>query len=758
MIKSYFKIAWRNLKKNRLYAGINIIGLTVGIVSCLLIGIYIRHELSFDRFNENADRITRVVMDYNFGGQSQQVAVTGTKVGPQFKRTFPQVVDYVRLEKRSRVISYNNRLFDEKNVLYADPSFLKIFSFKLISGNATDVLSTSDKIIITQKTAEKYFDQEDPIGKILKVGAKTFIVSGIAANPPSNSQIQFDFLLSFTNIVDPKQPEAYDSANYITYLLLKNSGDVAPLQKQITAYMQEVDKKELKTLAGQHLTFNLEPLTSVHLHSNLPDSLEPNGSVTYIYILLIVAVLILTIACVNYVNLSIAQSTGRSAEIGLRKVLGAAKKQLFSQFIGESVLVAGIAVLLAFGVAFLALPYFNQISGEEFRYSILFDPLVIGLLLVLGVVIGFAAGAYPALLLSGVRLAKILKSGFSFTSGQNVRRSLIVFQFIISIFLIVTTIIILQQLAYIRNKDVGYNRSNVVVLPIDWTIIPKVEGLKTEIHNVPGVESVAAANSEPVDVKWGDAIKTRDGKSLTVNALPMDEDFIKTIQFKIIAGSDFTKDDFLLMDTTHQNKNFRYSFILNESAARALGWTPEQAIGKEIIKYLPGTVKGVVKDFNFRSFHDPISPMLIFLDRDQTQDIVVRINGKNTSAALAGIEKIWKERVPARPFEYKFMDEDFDAMYRTEQRTAGVFSTFAGLAILLACLGLFAVTAFAVVQRTKEIGIRKVLGANISGIILLISKDFLRLVIIAAVIASPVAWYASHNWLQDFAYRINIQW
>jgi len=758
MIKNYFKIAWRNLKKNRLYAFVNIIGLTVGIVSCLLIGLYIKHELSYDRFNAYADKIVRVTMDYSLGDAPAKIAVTGTKIGPQFKRTFPVVEDFVRLDKLTNVVGYKNQLFEEKNFLYADPSFFRIFSFKLLNGDAATVLNSPDKIVITKTTAEKYFDREDPVGKILKVGDKSFIVSAVAADCPSDSQLQFDFVVPFNVLNAAKQPEQWWTANYITYLLLKNKEAIAPLAKQITSYMETVDKGELKMTAGQYLTFHLEPLTSVHLHSNLPDGFEPNGSITYVYILVVVALLILIIACVNYVNLSIAQSAGRSAEIGIRKVLGAAKQQLFKQFIGESVFVAAIAVVLALGLAIVLLPFFNQLSGKQFQINALFDPVILLCLLLLGLIIGFSAGAYPALLLSGMKLIKILKSGFSFTSGQGVRRYLIIFQFIISIFLIITTVVILQQLAYIRNKDIGYNKSNVVVLPVDFKMRPQVDALKKLIGNIPGVESVAAANNEPIDVRWGDAIKTKDGKGLTVNALPMDEDFIKTMQLKIVAGSDFNQTDVLQIDTTNNNKNFKYSFMLNESAVRALGWTPEQAIGKEISKYYDGRVKAVVKDFNFKSFHDPIGPLLIFLDHEQTGNLFVRITGNNTPSTIQAIERLWKARVPFRPFEYKFLDEDYDALYRTEQRTAGVFTTFSMLAILLACLGLFAVTAYAVVQRTKEIGIRKVLGANLANIILLISKDFLVLVIIATAIASPVAWYLSHKWLQDFAYRIAIHW
>jgi putative ABC transport system permease protein len=758
MVRNYFKIAWRNLRKNKFYAFVNITGLTVGVVSCLLIGIYIAHELSYDRFHENGDKIVRVAMKYNFGGDDRKVAVTGTKVGPQFKRTFPQVADYVRVYKSAAIVGYDNLLLREKNVLYADPSFFKLFSFKLQSGDAATALSDPSKIVISQSAARKYFNTDDAVGKVLKVGDKNYSIAAVAQDVPANSQIQFDFVLPFINVDAAKEPEAYDSANYITYLLLQNVSDLPLLQSQVTAYMKKVNKTEMKMEGSQFLTFFMEPLTAIHLHSEVPDGLEPGGSVTYIYILVIVALLILVIACVNYVNLSIAQSAGRSAEIGVRKVMGAGRGQLFKQFIGESVFIVMISVIIAFGLAFLLLPFFNQLSGKQLGYEVLLNPLALISLALLGVFIGFAAGAYPALMLSNAKIIKILKSGFSFTSGQNVRRSLIIFQFVISIFLIITTVIILQQLSYIRSKDIGYNKSNVVVLPVSYSMVSQVDGLKKVIGNIPGVESVAAANNEPVDVKWGDAIHTADGKGLTVNALPMDEDFIKTMQLKMVAGSSFNQSDVLQIDTTHNYKNFRYSFILNQSAARAMGWSPAEAVGKEISKNFPGRIKGVVKDFNFKSFHETIGPLLIFLDHFQTHDIFVRISGNNTPSVIKSLQAIWKTHVPDRPFEYKFLDDDYDALYRTEQRTAGVFTTFSVLAIVLACLGLLAITAYAVVQRTKEIGIRKVLGATITNIILLISKDFLWLVVVATAVASPIAWYLSGKWLQDFAYRITINW
>ncbi|WP_221452857.1 ABC transporter permease [Mucilaginibacter sp. FT3.2] len=752
------KLAWRNLKKNKLYAFVNILGLTVGITSCLLIGIYIQHELSFDRFHSNANRIVRANMEYTHGNGLKQSALSGTKAGPQLARVLPGVQEYVRTYKRARVVAYDDHLFTENSFLYADANFFKVFSFKLFDGDVNTALNAPDKIVITQNAAKKYFGNQAALGKVLKVGSKNFTVSGVAETVPTNSQIQFDFVVPFSLYMADSGPEQWWSANNMTYLLLSNKDQLKPVQSKLRDYMADVSKNELKMDGKDYLTFDLQPLTAIHLNSGVTNEFEPTGSFTYIYILLVIALLILIIGCVNYVNLAIAQSSGRGAEIGVRKVLGAGKGELFWQFIVESIFTTTLAAVFAVILAAFVLPLFNQVSGKQLEIPVLFNPVVIVGLAGLSVVIGFAAGAYPALLLSGAKLVKILKSGFSFTSGQSVRKSLIVFQFVISIFLIISTVVILQQLAFIRNKDLGYNKSNVLVLPIDGKIMPQLDELKKVIGTVPGVQQVAAAYDEPVNVGWSDAIKTNDGKKISVNAIPVDENFINTMQLKLLAGSNYTHADLLQMDTTNQYKNFHYSFIINESAAKALGWTPEQAIGKPISKNEPGIIKGVIKDFNFKTFHDPITPLVLFLNNDMLFDVFVKIDGNNVPATVANIGKVWKSRISHRPFDYRFLDDDYNALYRTEQRTAGVFTTFSVLAIVLACLGLFAITAFAVVQRTKEIGIRKVLGASIVNIVLLIAKDFLALVVIAAIVASPIAWYISNKWLQDFAYRIDIQW
>ncbi|MBD0377734.1 MAG: FtsX-like permease family protein, partial [Flavisolibacter sp.] len=532
---------------------------------------------------------------------------------------------------------------------------------------------------------------------------------------------------------------------------------IKPLQKKIADYAKVVAKEELKVEGNNYMTFHLEPLTRVHLYSKL-DGFEPNNSIIYIYILAAVALLILLVACVNYTNLSTAQSAGRSAEIGMRKVMGAGKAQVFNQFISESFLLTLFAVVVALMASVLLLPYFNQLSGKIFVASVFFRPVTLAALLLLSLIVALTAGAYPALILANSNVIQVLKKGFHFTGSSGLRKSLIVLQFVVSIFLIISTIIILQQLSYIRHKDLGYNKEQVVVLPVDAKIGEQYDDFKKALAANPGVVSVAGAYEEPTDIGWGDGLtKGTTGPSITINALPVDEDFIKTLGLKIIAGSDYTWSDVQQFDTSNDAANLRYTFMLNETAVKALGWTPQEAIGKTVSKGHEGIVKAVVKDFHFRSFHEAINPLAIFLDRRLVNNLFVKISGNN-KMILSALEKTWKQRVPHRPFEYHFLDEDYDALYRTEQRTAGVFTTFSTLAILLACLGLFALTAYTMVQRTKEIGIRKILGATVSDILTLVSKDFLKLVLIAMVIAIPLAFYAAHKWLESFVYKINVGW
>ncbi len=765
MFKNYFKTAIRNLRKNRLYSAINIFGLTVGLAACLLIGVYINHELSYDKFNINASRIVRATMEYGQAGTVNTTATTGTKVGPQFKRTFPAVEEYVRTFISHNVVKNGDKIFDEPRILYADDAFFKIFSFKIIEGDAATALDAPDKIVITKSMAEKYFGNgpgvyRDAINKTLTSGGKDLRVSAIIDDVPQNSQIKFDFATQFLNLGNGVSEETWWTANWITYFLLRDKSSIPQLQQQVSNYMQSPSVRKEAGLEGNaYLTYHLEPLTRVHLYSSLP-GFEPNGSITYIYMFLVIALLILIIACANYTNLATAQSSARSGEIGMRKVMGASKSSVFMQFIGESSVITFIAAALAFLLAILMVPYFNDVTGKHFTADDLLKPTPVIALILFSLLVSFFAGLYPALVLSGTQIMGVLKKGFSFTGGNNIlRKTLIVAQFGISVFLIIYTIVILQQMNFMQTKNLGYDKEHLVVLPIGGKMLDNFQNLKDAFTQVTGVEGVTASYETPEFVEWGDGITAVDEKGkheISLNAMPVDLDFIKTLKMQMVAGRDFQQSDFSLMDTANSNKNFSQPYIINETLAKRLGWKPEQSIGRTITKSASGPVVGVIKDFNFSSLHDPIGPLLIFLGRDYSRTFILRISGTDMKATLGRLETVWKRRVPGRPFNYHFLDQDYNKLYDAEQHTSALFSVASGLAIILACLGLFGLAAFTTVQRTKEIGIRRVLGANVSSITLLMAKNFLQLITLAIIIAVPIAWWAANRWLQDFAFRIPI--
>lgn len=762
MFKNYLKIAWRGFRKNKLYSSVNIAGLTTGLTACLLIGLYIWNELTYDQFHTNADRIVRVTSDLSISGSRSRFAQTGSRVGPQFERTFPQVERYVRTMKDALSVSAGQESFEESGILYADAGFFNVFSFPLLKGNPNTVLDAPRKVVLSETAAEKYFGDTDPVGKTLRFngGERVYEITGVATDAPLNSQIQYDLIVSFTSL-DMARTEIWSSANYITYLLLRDAGSIQGLATAVSDYMKEVNRGEMDMHGNDYWTFHLEPLKMVHLRSPLT-GLEPGGNLTYVYVLSIMAILILLIACGNYTNLAVAQSATRRVEIGVRQVMGAEKRQLLNQFLGESLLITNLSLVLAVFVSIALLPVFNAITGKDFTVGALLSPPMLLSGVLLSAIISLLSGAYPAIVLSSKKLVSILKPGMRMShSGGGLRQGLIVFQFVIAIFLMAATLIVLNQLSYIQRKELGYNRSQVLVLPVDGKTTSVYDKLKDVFRAIPHVVSVTGAYEDPTSIEWGDAITADDGsglKELSLSATPVDLDYLQTMGMELVEGRDFTRSDFTLQDTTNDYANYKASYILNEKAVRELGWTSGQAIGKTISRGVPGTVVGVVKDFHFESLHEPIGPLLIFLDTTQVRQLFVRIEGESTASALAAVESAWKARVAHRPFDYHFLDEDFNALYRKEERMAGLFSVFSVIAIVLACLGLFALAAFATAQRTKEIGIRKVLGANVMSITVLFSGQFLLLVGVASLVAVPLAWLAGNNWLDNFAYRTDIRW
>ena len=754
MIKNYLKLAFRHLLGKKTFSFINIFGLTIGLISCILIGLFITDELSFDRFHSNADRIARVTMEASSSGTVFSAAMTGTIVGPRFQTVFPDIEAFTHVYVGRTIVGVGANHFEENNFLYADSSFLRIFTFPVLKGDP-DPLVSKENIVLTASTAKKYFGDQDPIGKTLRIAdRKDYHVAAIVADPPGNSQLQFDFIARFDNL---NKPVEWFTANWITYLLLRDSHSFARLEHQIDAYIQSpAIRNEMGARPADYIHYHLEPLTRVHLYSALA-GFTPNGSITTVYVLSIIAILILAIACFNYTNLAIAQSTSRMGEIGVRKVLGAAKSQLFTQFTGESTLVAFIALVLAVAVSIQLLPAFDTLTGKHLTTGALMHPRPLLIILVTGLLIGLMAGAYPALVLSNARLISILRSGFRVSGGKGgLRRSLVVLQFSISLFLIITTMVILQQMNYIRHKDLGFDRDHMLVLPIDWKIRSQYYSLRTEISRLPGVTNVSGSYDVPVSVGWQDEVSTNNGKEdihVSIHAIPTDLNFINTMKMQLVAGKDFTPFDQPAITQQDSTKPF-YHFILNESAVRKIGWTPEEAIGKRLDKNATGIVVGVIRDFNFTSMHEAIGPLVIWPDTSSVRYLLVRVNDFHLPELISRLQTTWRSIIPDRPFSYHFLDEDYDRLYQAEQRTGQLFTLFSGLAIFLALLGLFGLAAISTVQRTKEIGIRKVLGAGSLNIAFLLARNFMLLIVVSFGIATPVAWIVSANWLNNFSYRV----
>lgn len=792
MIKNWLLTALRGLRKSKTAAAINILGLTVGLSSCLLILLYIRNELSYDDFEVRGNRIARVIMEYRFdgGGEMQRGNFTSTKVAPTFKRTFPEVESAVRMYMDEYTVRSGEKLLSEKRFMYADSSFFDIFSFSLLRGDVHTALSGPRKVILTETTARRYFGGADPMGRMIRVGTDTtgYLITGIMKDVPDNSQFKFDFLASFSSLF-ANQEETYWDANYGTFLLLRSPADLSSLQPKITAFM----KKEMQG-QGATVNFLLEPFMRIHLYSPYV-GWEPTTSIVYIYILAGVALLILVIAGSTYINLSTARSVDRAREVGVRKVIGAGRGQLFWQFIGESFLLTFIAVVLSLAVVALVLPAFNRLAERSLPLSGLFSFSFIGLAVGVAFVVSLLAGAYPALVLSRFHPVKVLKGAFKNTrSGAGLRQSLIVFQFVISVFLIVSTFIMQRQLSYIRHRDLGYDREHVVELPMDRTMLANIDYIKAQLLTNPDVLRVSHCASSPVSIYGGYNMRSAAmpaSQQLAVFGDPIDPDFVPTVGLRLVAGENITEQD---MRDAHPDEYSAegvwlpaekraarasgaagaagagvpgvagppkpvFRFLLNETAVRELGWTPQEAIGKRMFMddSRPGYVKGVVKDFNFHSLHSPIKGLVLF-PLMRSQRLLVRISGEHLASTLAFLATKFKELEPEIPYSAHFLDEDYNRVYAGELRLGTVMNLFSAIAIVLACLGLFGLSSYAAKQRVKEIGIRKVLGAPLGHLAILLSGSFVRLALVAIGIAFPIAWWAMHRWLADFAYRTTIGW
>jgi putative ABC transport system permease protein len=767
MIRNYLKTAWRNLSQNKITSLISVAGLAVGMCCFLLLSTYLINELRYDRFHEKADRITRVAYNYKSADdpEATTTARTPTAPVPVFKQELSEIEDGVRIYdysgNRPAAVQYGDKLLSEKKMLLADESFFRIFSFKFLAGNQATALDNSSSVVITKSTAKKYFGDDNPLGKILKVNqTNNMMITGVIEDLPEYSQIKFDMIGNYV-ILERSKSRQWNSANDYSYLLLKPGVNLLTVQNKMNSYLNNISKD--KSNSGSKAWFTLEPLTKVHLYSVASSGLEPSGNIKYIYILGIVAIILLLLACVNFLNLVTAKSAERAREIGVRKVMGAQRGQLFFQFITEAAIITFLSLVAGLLSAAACFPLFSTFSGQVLSFNTWNLTWLATALISLFILVTLLAGTYPSLYLSAFKPVVTLKGNSSgYAGGSTLRKSLVIFQFVVSVFFIISTLIAGSQLQYIQNLNTGMNREQVMVLEIGGMPYSNMEAFKNEIVRQAGIQGATATYDSPVNVKGGYSINSAEGKApdynLSVIAMPVEKCFIKTMGIKLIQGTDLNIGDEQQVLSKDSEKR-KYSFILNETAIREMGWKPEEAIGKRIgLNGRTGTIKAIAKDFNFTSLHTKISPIVMFAEYDWFGKLLVKTNGKNTANTIEVVQTQWHKFYPDMPIEYHFLDQEFNEMYKNDQRTSSILTAFTMVTIFISCLGLFGLAVFSTRQRVKEIGIRKVLGAGVLNIVGLISSDFLKLVIIAVIISSPLAWYAMSKWLQDFAYRINIQW
>lgn len=777
MLRNYFKTALRNLWKNKGFSAINIVGLAIGLATCLLILIFVMDELSYDRYNKHADRIYRLDGEIKFGGNHFILAVAPAPAGPAVLRDYPEVEKEVRFRNYGgRLVKKGNQNIKEEAVIMVDSTLFDVFTLPMIAGDPHTALKNIRSVVITERMAKKYFDVTEAsmpsvVGRTLVINDSIpYKVTGVLRDLPAQSHFHFDFFLPLAESEEAKRSaDGWLSNNFNTYVLLREGTDPkrfeAKLGGLVTKYVAPLLRAAVNisvedfVRSGNMVGFSLTPLTAIHLHSNKTAELDANGNIQYVYIFSAIAAFILLIACVNFMNLSTARSANRAKEVGIRKVLGSLRGNLISQFMMESVLISFIAMLLALGLAGIFLPVFNQLSAKHMEMGLFTRPWLLPSMLGLVVIVGLLAGSYPAFFLSAFRPIAVLKghvaAGFK-TSW--LRNSLVVFQFGISIFLIVGTAVIYRQLSYIHNRELGFNREQVMIVHNAYVLGSQARVFKEKLLHLPGVEGATVTGYLPTsDNRNDDAIFMSPDldikKSISMQTWPVDDQYVPVLGMRMVQGRNFSKD--LLTDST--------AAIVNEAAVRLMqGRKPLESKIYELDDIRTRKTKeyhiiGVVKDFNFNSLREVVTPVILFLGRDQGR-IALRIHSDNIHRLAGQIEAEWRKMAPAQPFSYIFMDDEFNNIYLSEQRMGGISFSFSLLAIFIACLGLFGLTAYAAEQRTREIGIRKVLGATVGGIIRLLSRDFLRLVVLAMVVAFPLAWWAMHRWLQDFAYRIVIGW
>jgi putative ABC transport system permease protein len=773
MIQNYFKMAWRNLMKHKFISFINLFGLTMGLTCCLLITVYILHETSFDKYNTNASRIYRVTRNFNNrdGSISLRLGTVAPPFGPLLQNYFPDIQKITRFLPNGKTpFKYEEKLFNENLSFFVDEHVFDVFTVNVLKGNPKKALNDPFTVMLTETIAKKYFGNDDPMNKMIRMNNQYNLkVTGVFKEFPSNAHIHPEMMVSFSTLNDSTVYGArnletnYGNNSFFTYLLLPENYPAKNIEAQFPKFLDHSVH-----FPGAPATFRpstttslgLQKLTDIHLTSHLDYEAEENGDIKRVYVFSVIALIILLIACINYMNLSTARSTLRAKEIGIRKVAGATKGELIAQFLSESVLIAWLSMILAILAAWMVIPALNKLSGLNLSANLLLQWKWILPILSVPFVVGIVSGIYPALFLSSFQPVKTLKGLFR-VGGKSIsfRKVLVVMQFGISIVLIITTAIVFQQLRYMQQASLGYSKDHMVVLPYYFTTNSQYESFRNDLLTDPNIRNLGRSSRIPTGRlldSQGASAESADSLAPVTTELKMlatDHDFIPSYGISMAAGRNFSR----AFSTDTSN------FVINDACVKVLGWkTAEKAIGKNFMYGgVKGKIIGVIKDFHFESMHQRIVPIVMSLPKPEQSfynQLSIKISSTNLTAALASIEKKWKTYLPEMPYEFSFMDEKFNKLYVSEQRQGSLFTIFACIAIFVACLGLLGLSSFAITQRIKEIGIRKVLGASAGNLVMLLSKDFLRLVIIAALIAFPIAWYAMSQWLADFAYRISISW
>jgi len=769
MIKNYIKIAFRTFLRHKSFSIINVSGLAVGMTCCVLILQFVRHELSYDQYHENMNRIYRITSHEIHEGNTRHLANTYSPLAPLLITDFPDIEYAVRFYPFSVAMEYDKeKCFQEERFFFTDSTVFDVFSFAFIRGNPKRALTEPNTVVLTEAMARKYFGDEDPLGKTLTVENKhDFKVTGVVQDTPPNSHFTFDFLASMTSVDHIVGTWVLDTNHgwyyppMYTYILVPADFSVVRLKTQFPDFI----RKHIGDWAVSERMFDIQPLTDIYLHSDLENEIEPTSNIVYMVILSTIAFLILLIACINFMNLATARSESRAKEVGLRKVMGARRDDLIRQFFGESMFFAVLAFLISVVLIHLFLPAFHQLVGKRIEIDFVKDWRMLLGLLFMTCFVGILSGSYPAVYLSRFRPVQVLKSKWSLVVKERPsfqpRAVLVVLQFIISIVLIVSTLIINQQLRFIQNTRLGFDKDHLVVIPVRDTEAQRdYERIKNEILSHPNVLQATVISNFPWDKGYHNFVFRAEGfRQDDVRRMPtliVDHDFIHTFGMEILEGRDFSQDH-----TTDAQE----AFILNSAAVKKLGW--DSALQKRIeMRYvseygkIDGRVIGVVQDFHLRSLHHEIEPLIILISPASYyhKNLVVRIQSQQIPRTLAYLEDKWRGFVPHRPFEYFFLDEAFDKLYRKEEKMGRIFKSFSGIAILLGCLGLFGLASYTAERRTKEIGIRKVLGATVPSIILLVSGEFMKLVIVANLVAWPISYFAMRGWLANFAYHTRMGW